>query len=201
MRNFHDDQHANNRLSRCYVIVTLENGDKRLSRIESATKDSIRTSCGLEFPIKSDKIDYMLTKFGYVNTRHQCAYVTRSSKRAWKVGITPDNLRIDPMYAGLLTHRDNLNSGTILDFLYKGEYPNFDKCLREISGGKCASKAFSRKFCLGLSDKTKEIVLYYQNLPIGHYSKDDKALVIGDVNSHLVQSLVEVIGKGVNILI
>lgn len=201
MRKFHDDNHANNRLSRCYIAVK-RNGGIEIDRIAGATlRNLVLSSDASKFNLDSPDINYMFTEFGYVNTRYQCCYVTRKSKRAWKVGITPENLVFDYMYHEYITHRDHIDGFKALKQLYVGVYPTALECLADILAGRIAARAFDRKFCFGLHAKTKSVVLYYHNLPVGHYEQDLGAIILGDINSHLLQMLNKALEGKVKVLV
>jgi len=200
MRNFHDNEHANNRLSRCYVMVK-KNAKWVLDKIESATKNMIHTVTGNAYPIDSDKIEYMFSKFGYCNTENQAAYVTRSSKRGWKVGLTGDNIKVEFLYPRQMRMEDQPELSDMLPFLFDPKYPTALEAIHSVSLGERAAVAISRKFCLGLHDKTTDIVLYYQNLPVGHFCKKEVAIILGGVNKHLLESLEEILDGQIGVLI
>lgn len=191
MRRFHDDNHANNRLARCYAMCLID-GEWVSRRIEHATKRTITVNCGTEFAMDDEaNIKFLFPRLGYVNTRHQCVYVTRSSRRLWKVGIVPDNLKMDMIFPEHIRRVDVISGNDAVAFLFKGKYPSAIAALNKVSNGEAAACAFHRHFCFGLHSKTKEIILYYQNMPLGHYDKGEDSIIIGDVNSHLVQPFKE----------
>lgn len=201
MRKFHDNNHAHNRLSRCFCIYKTNDGIE-CGRISLATKEKIIIDERHEFRMNDEKsTSFLFPRLGYYNTRHQCTYVTRSSKRMWKVGLVPENMLQKPLFPMFHTMADGKEYSEILKFLHIGKYPTFDRCLKDIKGGFAAGRAFSRDFCLGLHAETKEVVLYYRNMPIGHYDSDEKAVIIGDVNSHYIQKFLEVTGGKVGVLV
>lgn len=192
MRKFHDDNHANNRLSRCYIGY-IEGGEKFVGRCERADLDNIHFTNGHTVPLQRPDVEITFgNMMGYVNTRTQCLYVTRASRRMWKAGIAQDNMIIEPIFRDYYGHRDEKPREVIMLDLFKGEYPKWDEALRKISDGRKAACAFSKKFAWGLHNKTKEVCLYYKNKPVGFWCKENKALIMGDVNSHLLQQLLEV---------
>lgn len=194
MRDFHNSDHANNRLSRCFMAYKNDDGTFLVTRIAGATKEKIVTNCGREFPIKSDKIVLLFPKLGYVNTRHQCAYVTRSSRRMWKVGLTPENIIVDFLFRNKVTGMDDMGIGNMLASIINDKYPKATECLKAVQDKRVAAQAFSRKFCFGRHHETLETVLYYKNKSVGYYDKNLEALVISDTNSHMVQQVLEAMG-------
>lgn len=201
MRKFHDNEHANNRLSRCYAMCRID-GKWDIRRIDGASTDTIIVNCGARFRMTDeDNIKFLFPSLGYVNTYHQCIYLSRKSRRLWKVGIVPDNLSIEPIFPNYITHRDEINNSEALKKLFLNEYPTPKEALDDVLNGQAAARAFSKKFCFGLHAETKEVVLYYQNMPLGHYDKSYKAIMIGDVNSHLIQPFVEASGGVFEVLV
>lgn len=201
MRKYHDDNHANNRLARCYSMCKID-GSWVPRRIENATKESITVSCGAVFKMSDeDNIKFLFPRLGYVNTHHQCIYTTRTSRRLWKVGLVPDNFKLEPLFGRMMTFKDEVSGTDAVATLFYGKYPTARKALKEVLGGKAAARAFSRSFCFGLHAETKEVVLYYQNLPLGHYEKREDSVVIGDVNSHLVASFIEASKGEIEVLV
>lgn len=201
MRDFHDDNHANNRLSRCYLAY-LSDGKWRVTRISGATKTKIVTSCGREFDIKSKDIKILFPELGYVNAGRQCAYLTRSSRRMWKVGLTTDNLIIEFLFRNYVGMLEDIGVGNMLAKTLNDEYPSIKKALDDVSNKRLSGCAFSRKFCFGLHNKTKETVLYYKNKSVGYYDKRLKGLVIFDTNSHIIQQVIEAMkGEDIKVII
>lgn len=202
MRKFHDNGHANNRLSRCFIMYRKADGKWRCGRLDMATKTKLVVNDGSEFRMDDvENTSFLFPRLGYVNTRHQCLYFTRSSRRMWKVGLVPENIVREPIFKQYFTMADDIKLETALKRLFLNEYPSFKECLDDVQKGRTAAKAFSRDFCVGLHEKTREVVLYYRNMPIGHYDKDEKAMIIGDVNSHYVQKFLEVVNNEVGVLV
>lgn len=194
MRDFHDSDHANNRLSRCFIAYLEDDGEWQVSRISNATKTKIFTTCGRDFPMNSKLIKFVFPKLGYVNTGSQCIYLTRSSKRMWKVGLTPENIITDYLHRNFVTHKDQKSYENMIEDICNKQYYTPKKALELILKGKRSGSAFSSKFCFGLSEKTLAPVLYYKNKSVGYYDANYKAIVISDVNSHIIQQLNEALG-------
>lgn len=202
MRKYHDDDHANNRLGRCFIMHKVGQ-EWRCGRIHRATNRKLVITDGTEYNMNDiENTSFLFPRLGYYNSRHQACYVTRSAKRMWKTGLVPENIVQNWMYPHLVKEREAMTKHEVfLKQMFLNVYPSFDKCLKEIQDGRCAAKAFSRDFCLGLHDKTVDVVLYYRNFPIGHWDKDNKAIIIGDVNSHYIQKFLEVVDNKVKVLV
>lgn len=198
MRDFHDNDHANNRLSRCYLAFKKADGKWGITRIASANKKTIHCTNDQRYDMKSEDIKILFPDLGYVNTEHQCAYYTRSSKRMWKVGLTPENFIREFLFRKKARAADDIGCEAALEKLVNGVYPSAKKALKLVQERKKAGVAFSRKFCFGLHAGTKAPVLYYKNKYVGYYDEKLGGLVINDNNSHIIQQLLEAF-KGADI--
>lgn len=200
MRDFHDSDHANNRLSRCFIAY-LKDGKWIVSRISNASKTKVFTTCGREFPMTSKLIKFIFPKLGYVNVGFQCAYLTRSSKRMWKVGLTPENIIVEYLHPNFVGGADRKPYEDMLASICNNNHLSPQDALKSILDGERSGAAFSNKFCFGLSDKTLAPVLYYKNKSVGYYDVNYKAIVISDVNSHIIQQLNEALGdSGIKVI-
>lgn len=195
MKQFYDNNHANNRLSRCFVL--LGPPPYTAKRIENATKNKIICDDGTEYDLKSPDVHITMDELGYYNTRHQCVYITRSTRRMWKAGLVPENLILEHVYPQYVTHRDaDIRAGQYLPFIMNNQYPTFEEALNTVKIGQAACVAFSRKFAVGLAEMTLNPVIYYKNNAIA-FLDDDGTIIMGDVNSHLLEQLVHTSGREV----
>lgn len=200
MRDFNDNDHANNRLSRCYMAYK-QDGKWVITRIAGANLKKIATTCGREFDMKSQDIMLLMPKLGYANAGHQCAYITRSSKRMWKVGLTPENTIVDFLYRQHVGRREDIGLAVMLQAVINEDYPTAKQALDDVRDKRCAARAFSRKFCFGRHRDTMEAVLYYKNKSVGYYDSRLKSLVISDTNSHIIQQVIEAMGTDIKVTI
>lgn len=164
-----------------------------VSRIDGATQEDIVTTCGKRFNMQDENIKFIFPKLGYVNTAHQCTYVTRISRRMWKVGLTNENIHSQHMYPAYAGMNDMMNNKDILEAILNVKKPKFKESLRRVATGHRAASAFSDKFCVGLHPNTTAPCIYYKNKYVGYWDKEMDALVISDTNSHMIQQLKEAI--------
>lgn len=193
MKNFHDNAHANNRLSRCYVCIK-DNGKWVTKRISEATKQRIWCNDGTEYDLHSDDVKITFDNLGYVNTPHQCVLMSRAPKRMWKAGLVPENVRLEVLHPQYLTHGDAIDVEVCLNKIMNNVYPSYRMAYLRVKNGKCAASAFHRNFAVSLSDYTDQIVLYYKNYEIGFIEDGTDAIIVGDAYSHLREQIFEATG-------
>lgn len=194
MKKFHDDHHADNRLSNCYVGVKQDNGKWRVCRIRGASNRRIRTENDETFAIDSPKIQFMFDSLGYVNTEHQCFYFSRSPRRQWKVGLVQNNTEMDWLFEDFARRADMTAHPKAIEFILNNDYPDYRKAYLQVTTGRKAAVAFSSKFAVGLSNVTDRPVIYYKNTPIAFVNEQEQ-IVMGDVNSHLLEQLKPLVGE------
>lgn len=188
MKNFYDDEHADNRLRDCFVIVEGEYENK-CHLVVRAKKNDIyfRDGYVVEGYPKNDKVHVTLPRLGYVNSNTMASYVTRSPKRMWKAGYTNGNTMMVTCGEGLFASEINL--GAALLKLFEGRYPTFDEALRSVGGGTKLSCAFSPDFAISVVDFCKAPVLYYKTKIVGYFNDD--AIYMGDPCQHIAIMLKE----------
>lgn len=195
MKNFHDNAHANNRLSRCYAAIYNEKiNSYDIKRIDSATKRTIYCRDGTEYPLQSDVVNIVFERLGYVNTKHQCLFLSRTPKRMWKAGLVPDNLQVSFMHPRFVRHEDHTEVHQMLDYIVNNKYPSFRKACLEVQARRAAARAFHNNFAVSLSDETDQLVLYYKGFEIGYVDVKNNAIFIGDTFTHLNEQIFEVTG-------
>lgn len=195
MKNFHDNAHANNRLSRCYVSIFNERTNSYdIKRIDSATKHTIYCRDGTEYPLHSDVVSVVFERLGYVNTRHQCAFVSRTPKRMWKAGLVPENLKTEFLHPQFLKAVDDKEVYAVLEYIVNNRYPSFRKACLEVQARRAAARAFHPNFAVSLSDDTDQLVMYYKNFEVGYVDVKENLIYIGDTFSHLNEQIFEATG-------
>lgn len=193
MKNFHDNAHANSRLTRCYVAVKDKDGTFNVARVQEATKNKIWLNDGNQYDLQDERVHIVFQKLGYVNTRHQCVLLSRTPKRMWKAGIVPENIQMDYLHPQHMRMSDRVELGVGLEFILNHRYPSFRKACLEVSTGKHAARAFHPNFAVSLSDVSDKLVIYYNNFEIGYV--DDGDVFVGDVYDHLKEQIFEATGK------
>ncbi|QEG09168.1 hypothetical protein CPT_Phriendly_016 [Vibrio phage Phriendly] len=195
MKNFHDNAHANNRLSRCYVAIFNEKRNSYdIKRIDSATKRTIYCRDGTEYPLQSDIVRIVFESLGYVNTKHQSMFVSRTPKRMWKAGLVPENLQSNFLYPRFVRAEDHMEVHDILDYIVNNKYPSFRKACLEVQARRAAVRAFHPNFAVSLSDDTDQLVMYYKNFEVGYVDVKDNKIYIGDTFTHLNEQIFEATG-------
>lgn len=193
MKNFHDNQHADNRLSRCYVAI-FENDKFKVSRIGNADKKAIFCRDGRAYELADKNVHIVFDSLGYVNSKHQCVYISRTPKRMWKAGLVPENLRLDYLHKHYARMEDTVEIENALEQILNNDYPSFRKACLEVHTGKKAANAFHRNFAVSLSDTTKDLVLFYKNFEVGYVDVKENQIYIGDVFTHLREQIFEATG-------
>lgn len=193
MKNFHDNAHANNRLSRCFVCIKI-NGKWVTKRISEATKQNIVCNDGEIYDLHSDDVKITFDNLGYVNTQHQAIFLSRTPKRMWKAGLVPENIQAEHIHPQHLRHGDMVEFDKCLDKLMNNVYPSYHMAYLRVKNGKCAASAFHRNFAVSLSDFTEHLVLYYKNYEIGFIDNDSEQIVVGDSYTHLREQIFEATG-------
>lgn len=139
-----------------YPVWVIDVNDEGVSidKIPSSGK-SLRTQlCDLDLtPIT----------LGFINGNSTCSYVQRVPKRNdWKQGVRAANL------IGLSGSSSQLNINSV-DFVNTvlNKYPSIENCMEYIECGECDSRAFNRRFSLGLLLK-EGFSLFYKEYKIGY---------------------------------
>lgn len=129
------------------------------------------------------ELDISSPPLGYVNTRSECAFVSRSPARRWKQGVDPGALDYfwpasEKETSGASSHKFQVNHEGISDTI-RGIYPSFDhNLIRDLQDGVYMSRAVGRKLAFKRSRDVKHLLIYHMSNNIGLFSIEDSSVFL-----------------------
>lgn len=194
MKVFHDNQHANNRLNRCFIAFK-EDGVWGVSRCIEANLKYISLENGKSFRLDSDDVIVVFPELGYIDTRHQTAYLSRSSVRMWKAGLVPENVKIEHFNTGFFMNTEpNISIYKALKQIVSHSYLSYEKAVDAVYGGLAAARAFDNRWCVGLTQNSEHAGLFYRGKLVGYVDKQHNPFVGGAFKS-LEERFIEITGR------
>jgi hypothetical protein len=129
---------------------------------------------------ESKRVDYSPVPLGFTNfsegNSHECVVLSRVPARVWKVGLSTNNLHIQPCAgkraAGIGV--DIITAPSIRKTI-RNEYPSYKAALRRVETGDVYSTvAFCRHFAVQKRKRTTVLIYYKYREAVG-YCDENKA--------------------------
>ncbi len=173
-KEFYDHRQAHNYLANCIVmydgkpvyvneVYPYDNENKFLATFYYVGNAASGNRC--EAKLEDKRWDLNPVSLGFVSTLDgpyiQCPYASRIPQRAWKIGLTHDNLNLTPLKPTLRVNKQDMFLSNNMKNTILGNYMSYKDSIKK---QKQTPIPFSRRFAVFKDN------LYYKtiNTPVGN---------------------------------